>query len=207
MVVIGEAGFRGLLILHAVACNCIHRVVGGVPDHLQFVVRATIGIRRHHRRRGDFARKLLHVRDGDRHGPHDAGAAAVLNRHRYLVDIVVISSSATRILEVQRGLGDELPGRCVDVERRRVRASEAVGQGVAELDIVVVFPVVVVVGGRDGVADVDAGRRVFGHLSRDGIASVFEHWIDRMYHAVGGEQNSHEQCKGEREGRGHGGDG
>ena len=47
------------------------------------------------------------------------------------------------------------PGRRVDVERRRVHASEFVGQRLAELDRALVG-----VGGRDGVADVDARRRV-----------------------------------------------
>ena len=57
---------------------------------------------------------------------------------------------------VERCLRDELAGRRVDVERRRVRALEAVDQRVAELEVCIF----VGVGGRDGVADVDPRRRV-----------------------------------------------
>ena len=94
-----------------------------------------------------------------------AECSSFVHRHPHHVVIVVITGSTMRILKVQRGLGDELSGRGVDVEGRRVRAVEAVGQGVGVLD----RAPLVGVGGRDGVADVDARRRVLGYRPRVGI--------------------------------------
>ena len=182
MVVIDEVGSSGLLILHVVVCNTVPLIVGSIPDHPQIeggVV--VIRIRRHHRRRGERARSLRNVCHRDRHGLRiGAVAAAVLNRHLHLV-------APFRLL-VQRGLGDELSGRGVNVERRRVGAAETVGQGVAELDFVVVFPVFVGVGGRDGGTDVNARGRVFRNFSV--VSTGVPRGIGRVDHVVRREQDS-----------------
>ena len=70
----------------------------------------------------------------------------------------------------------------------RVVAAEAVGECVAELDIVVVFPVIVAVGGGDGETDVDARRRVLRHGSA--VVTRLEHRIGREDGVIRREQDS-----------------
>ena len=136
-----------------------HRVSDVVPCRgvLGHAARVVVGVER---------RRLVLV--GDRNGDLDGGAGAlsVLHRHRDRV--------ARLCLVVERALGAELPAGRVDVERRRIRSPQTVGQGVARIGV----------RGRHRVSDGLPGLGVLGHAARV-VVGVERRRLVRVRHRNG----------------------